>query len=108
MPVNDSATVKVTIEHFDFSSTVESVNVEDHDRAIDRANVVFDDPQARLGQLPREQGVMQVSMGWNSENTLLFEGIVIRVKADASGSARQRVTVTSYDLDRKSGVEGKS
>jgi hypothetical protein len=98
MPVNDVATVKVTIENFDFSSTVESVNVEDHDRAIDRANVVFDDPQARLGQLPREQGVMQVSMGWNSENTLLFEGIVIRVKADASGSARQRVTVTSYDL----------
>jgi phage protein D len=98
MPVNDVASVKVTIEGVDFSSTVESVNVEDHDRAIDRAQVLFDDPQGRLGQLPREQGVMQVSMGWNSENTLLFEGIVIHANPVSSGSARQHIKVTSYDL----------
>jgi hypothetical protein len=98
---DDVPVVKVTIEKIDFSANVESVNVEDPDRAIYRARVVFDDPDAKISQIAREQAVLQVSMGWNSENTLLFEGVVKGATPDAAGSARQRVTVTAYDFSYK-------
>ena len=95
---DDVPVVTVTIEKIDFSANVQSVDVEDHDRALDRAEVVFDDPDAKISQIAREQAVMQVSMGWNSENTLLFEGVVKSATPDAAGSTRQRVTVTAYDF----------
>jgi hypothetical protein len=98
---DDVPTASVKIEGVDLAATVESVDVEDHDQAIDRAKVVFDDSKAVVGQILREQSKVQVSLGWGSENALIFEGVVMAVKTEAMGMARQRVTVTAYDLSYK-------
>ncbi len=83
---------------FDLEPNVEQVDVEDHDRAIDRARVVFDDTAAKIAPILVEQLRVQISLGWTSENAFLFEGIVMSNKAEALGSGRQRVTMTAYDL----------
>jgi len=82
----------------DLAPTVESVDVEDHDRAIDRARIVFDDTDGDIAQILREQLRIQVTIGWNSENAMIFEGLVMSPKTEALGNGRQRVTVTAYDL----------
>lgn len=95
------ATVKfVTLEGkgFDLAPTVESIDVEDHDRAIDRARVVFDDREAKIAPIMREKLRVQISLGWSTENALMFEGIVMGHKTEAIGGGQQRVTVTAYDI----------
>lgn len=82
----------------DVVSSVESVDIEDHDTAIDRARVVFDDSQAVISQILKEQTRLQVSIGWSTENAFIFEGIVMGIKTEAKGQAQQRVTLTAYDL----------
>jgi phage protein D len=98
---DDVPKASVKIEGVDMSANVDSIDVEDHDQAIDRARVVFDDSKAVIGQLPREQNKVEISLGWNSENALIFQGVVVSVKAEAAGMAHQRVTVTAYDLSYK-------
>lgn len=83
---------------FDLAPTVESAEVEDHDRAIDRARVVFDDAEAKIAPILREQVRVQISMGWTSEKAMIFEGIVMSHKTEALGGGQQRVTMTAYDL----------
>ena len=76
---------------------VESIDVEDHDRAIDRARVVFDSADD-ISKIVREHGKVKISLGWTKENAFIFEGIVMGVKSEALGTGQQRVTVTAYDL----------
>ena len=90
------ATVKFD-EKIDMRSMVESIDVEDHDRAIDRATIVFDSA-SDVCKIIREQSKVQISLGWTKENALIFEGVVAAVKAEARGRGQERVTVTAYDL----------
>jgi phage protein D len=92
------ATVK--IEGIDMKSQVQSIDVEDHDRAIDRARVVFDSADD-VSKITREQSKVQISLGWSDANALIFEGIVMGVKTEATGTGQARVTVTAYDLSYK-------
>ncbi|MBB6253154.1 hypothetical protein [Nitrospirillum iridis] len=92
------ATVK--IEGIDMKSQVESIDVEDHDRAIDRARVVFDSADS-VAAITQEQSKVQISLGWSDQNALIFEGIVMAVKAEAAGTGQARVTLTAYDLSYK-------
>jgi phage protein D len=89
--------VRINGKGFDLAPTVESVDVEDHDRAIDRARIVFDDRDARIAPILREQLRVQITLGWRSENAFIFEGIVMSHKTEAMGGG-QRVTITAYDL----------
>ena len=78
-------------------ATVESIDVEDHDRAIDRARVIFDSADD-ISKIVREQSKVKISLGWSTEKAFIFEGIVMGVKNEALGTGQQRVTVTAYDL----------
>jgi hypothetical protein len=91
------AQATVTIEGIDVKSQVESVDVEDHDRAIDRARVVFDSADD-ISQIVREQTKVKINLGWSDENALIFEGLVMGVKTEAVGMGQSRVTLTAYDL----------
>lgn len=90
------ATVKFD-EKVEMQAMVESIDVEDHDLAIDRASIVFDSGDD-VAKVVREQSKVQINLGWTSENALIFEGIVAGVKAQAAGTGTQRVTVTAYDM----------
>ena len=61
--------------------------VEDHDRAIDRARIVFDDD--KVAKIVREQSKVQISLGWTSEKAYIFEGIVMGIKTEALGANRR-------------------
>ena len=95
---DDVPIASVKIDGIDMASSVESIDVEDHDRAIDCARVVFDDTANRAAQIVREQSKVQITLGWTSENAFIFEGIVMGTKIEAQGANQQRVTVTAYDL----------
>ena len=63
------ATVKFV--GIDLGFQVETIDVEDHDRAIDKAEVVFDSADD-ISQIMQEQTKVQISLGWSDENALIF------------------------------------
>ncbi len=95
---DDVPIASVLVDGIDMAATVESIDVEDHDRAIDRAIVVFDDTADRVAKIVREQTKIHITMGWTSENALIFEGVVTAMKIEAQGAKQQRVTMTALDL----------
>jgi hypothetical protein len=97
---NSTPYATVKIEGVDMKSQVQSIDVEDHDRAIDRARVVFDSAD-NVSAITREQSKVQINLGWSDQNALIFEGIVMGVKSEATGNGQARVTVTAYDLSYK-------
>jgi len=101
---DDVATASVKVEGIETFSTVELVDVEDDDRLIDKATVVFDDVDGIAAATMLEQRQVVIELGWSSEQARVFEGIVWRVKtqarSDVSGT-RQRVTLVALDLSYK-------
>ena len=95
---DDMPFASVTINGVDMASDLESVDVEDHERATDKVTVVFDDARNRAAQIVREQTRVQVTLGWTSEKAFLFEGVVVDLQVAAQGARQQRVTVIAYDL----------
>jgi hypothetical protein len=95
--------VSVKIEGVETFSNVELVDVEDSDRLIDKATVVFDDSNGIAAATMLEQRNIVIELGWSKEHARLFEGIVWRVKTEAQGGAgcRQRVTLVALDLSYK-------
>jgi hypothetical protein len=97
---DDTPYASIVIQGVDLKSEVQSIDVEDHDRAIDRARVVFDSSD-NVAQILREQSKVLINLGWTQQNALIFEGIVKGVKVDATGTGQSRVTLTAYDLSYK-------
>jgi hypothetical protein len=92
------ATVKFV--GIDLKSQVETIDVEDHDRAIDKAEVVFDSADD-ISQIMQEQTKVQISLGWSDENALIFEGLVMSAKTEARSAGQARVRVVAFDLSYK-------
>ena len=64
-------------------NTVERVEVEDDDRLIDKATVVFDDVDGVAAATMREQLPVRIDIGWTNEKARVFEGIIQQVKTEA-------------------------
>jgi phage protein D len=88
----------VSVQGIDLGAQVSYVDVEDHDRLIDRATVVLDDPFGAVGDIPREGQALQVELGWVSEYAVLFDGDITRVVTEARGSLERRVTLVALDI----------
>jgi hypothetical protein len=97
MATSSTATATIMFEKIQMQSQVESIEVEDDDRALDRARIVFDSSDD-VSTILREQLKVQVSIGWSDQNALIFEGLTVSAKSEASGTGQSRVTVTAYDL----------
>jgi len=101
---DDVAVASVKVEGIETFSNVELVDVEDDDRLIDKATVVFDDVDGIAAATMLEQRQVVIELGWSSAQARVFEGIVWRVKtqarSDPSG-CKQRVTLVALDLSYK-------
>ena len=98
------AFASVQVEGIETFSTVEFVEVEDNDRLIDKATVVFDDTHEIAASTMLEQRQVVIELGWCCEKARLFEGIIWQVKTEARGSrpgCKQRVTLVALDLSYK-------
>jgi phage protein D len=89
--------LSVAVEGADLAAAVTYVDIEDHDRLIDRAVVVLDDPYGALGDIPREGQSIQIELGWASEYAVLFDGDIVRVVTEAHGPRQRRVTLVGLD-----------
>lgn len=90
------AYVEVKLEGRSVAARVRSVTVEDHDRLIDEATVVLDDPGGDAADVPVEGHSVLVDLGASNDHAVIFEGNVTRVRTEASGSGR-RTTIVAYD-----------
>jgi hypothetical protein len=101
---DEVAVASVKVEGIETFGNVEVVDVEDDDRLIDKATVVFDDTHGIAAATMLEQRKVVIELGWTKEQARIFEGIVWRVKtecrADGSGS-KQRVTLVALDMSYK-------
>lgn len=102
MADGDQPYFSVRIEGIETLSSVERVEVEDDDRLIDKAIVVFDDPNGIATATMLEQRKIVIELGWDSEKARVFEGLVWRVKARAGITPRyqgkQKVILEALDL----------
>lgn len=89
--------ISVRWQNGEIGGMVQSVNVEDHDRLIDRARIVVDDPREVAGHVVSEGQSIQVDMGWSDDHALIFEGEVTRAVPETTGG-RRRVTITALDF----------
>jgi phage protein D len=89
---------RVYLQGIDISANVRSVEVEDHDRLIDRAVVVLDDPRGTASEAPREGNTLLVDLGWGDNHAVVFEGEVTQVATQEAGCDPRQVTLTALDL----------
>jgi len=94
----------VKIEGIETFTNVELVDVEDSDRLIDKATVIFNDTEGIAAATMLEQRHVVIELGWTKESARLFEGVVWRVKTEVRGDGRgpkRRVTLVALDLSYK-------
>jgi hypothetical protein len=102
-PADEVASVKfeVTLDRAepwsDLSPTVVSIDIEDHDTQTDKATIVLDDNHEILGDVTCVGLQVRLSLGWNGENAVLFEGQVTESRIVTSGSG-QRIHLVAYDF----------
>src|ERR1051326_3027945 len=89
--------LSVSVQGVDYGAQVTYLDVEDHDRLIDRAAVVLDDPKGAIGDVPREGQSVTIELGWLTEHAVLFEGDIIRVVTEGYGPVARRVTLIALD-----------
>src|SRR5262249_60580372 len=98
------AFLSVKVEGIETLGTVDLVDVEDDDRLIDKATVVFDDPHSVAAATMLEQRQVIVELGWGSEKARVFEGVVWRVKTESRlgpMGPHTRVTLVALDVSYK-------
>ncbi|HEY3141546.1 MAG TPA: hypothetical protein VGJ86_10480 [Acidimicrobiales bacterium] len=76
--------------------TVVSAEVEDHDRMIDKATVVLDDPNGIAAAAAYPGTAVIVELGWEDESAVLFHGLVETSQSCVGGGAG-KTTVVVYD-----------
>lgn len=81
----------------ELTASVHSVQVEDHDRLIDKATIVLGDPHGSSPSFARDQKI-EITMGWDREHTMLFSGLVQDSPAAAPADGTPTTTVVAYDL----------
>jgi hypothetical protein len=97
-------TASVKVEGIETFGTVEFLEIEDDDRLIDKATVVFDDVDGIASATMLEQRQVTIELGWSDEKAKVFEGIIWRVKTQAwaaGAASKQRVTLVALDLSYK-------
>lgn len=94
----DRPFIQVLLQNIDITADVRAVDVEDHDRLIDQATIVLNDPSMTAAEVPREGQHVLIELGWSSAHAVVFEGVVFRVHVQASGDGSQRITLTAFDL----------
>lgn len=98
MSADSSPFKQVFLQGIDISANVRSVEIEDHDRLIDKAVVVLNDPKGSASEAPREGNTLVVDLGWGSSHAVMFEGEVTQIANQDAGCDPKTVTLTALDL----------
>ncbi len=81
----------------DITSSIRSIEVEDHDRYVDKAEIVVEDPSSSLAAGAATSQVVTVTLGWAGEHAVIFEGVVVRSQAEAPADGRPLTRLVAYD-----------
>jgi hypothetical protein len=98
MSADNSPFKLVRLQGINISANVRSIEVEDHDRLIDKAVVVLNDPRGTASEAPREGNTLLVDMGWGDNHAVLFEGEVTQIANQEAGCDPKTVTITALDF----------
>jgi hypothetical protein len=97
MALSDPPHLEVKINDARVEMTVEYVDIEDHDRLIDRAKIVIDDPKKQYRESPTPNAIVSIVLGWPDEKAFLFEGVLQKPNVEDRGNEGQKVTLTAFD-----------
>lgn len=89
--------IKVEVLGSEISGGVRNVTVEDCDRLIDCAVIEIDDASGSLRHFAAEGFPVKITMGWDTEYCVLFEGITVQVPGKYSFS-QSRIQLIAFDL----------
>lgn len=81
---------------FEPGFTLVSADIEDHDRMIDKATLLLDDPNGVAARVAEPGTPVVVEMGWEDENAILFHGLV-EAPTTSQGNGTGRTQVVVYD-----------
>lgn len=82
----------------DISSQVTSVDIQDEDRGTDRATVILDDQSQTNTDAIREGNEVRISLGWESEHSLMFIGRVHSVRSIARSNGASGMSFICHDI----------
>ncbi len=80
----------------EITASVVSVDVEDHDRLVDKATIVLRDPHVSAPNIDRNDE-LEVTLGWQGEHAVLFSGRVVDTPGSAPATGTPTVTLVAYD-----------
>jgi phage protein D len=89
----------------DLSALVISVSVEDNDRLVDEARVVFKDPDNKGSGLIEKQHHIEIELGWTNEHAVIFDGIVVDSVVGALADGTRTVEVVARDWSHPMSLE---
>jgi hypothetical protein len=92
----DQPFLQVLLNKSPITTSVASVEIEDHDRLIDKATIVLRDPHVSAPNLARNDEI-EVTLGWESEHAVLFSGRVVADPQQAPATGVPIVTIVAYD-----------
>jgi hypothetical protein len=81
----------------ELTASLLSVQIEEHDRLIDKATVVIADPHLSAPEFAADQPLV-ITLGWEQEHAVLFSGLVIDAKGTAPADGVATITIVAYDL----------
>jgi len=94
---DSTAVAAVTWCGHDITSSVRSIEVEDNDRYVDKAEIVVEDPSSSLTAGSATSQDVTVTLGWPNESAVIFEGVLVRPQAEAPADGHPRVRLVAYD-----------
>jgi phage protein D len=97
----DRPILSVKVNNGEMNGIVRSVDVEDHDRLIDRARIEVQDRDNVCTNFAREGQKVRIEMGWGSQRAAIFEGFITHVEGFDSRSYPRTVMITALDPSYK-------
>lgn len=96
-PASNRPKVEVLVEEKPMNGVIVSIEVEDNDRLIDKATIVVQDAERVCTDFASEGQKVRITLGWQSQHAVVFEGHITRVAGPDNGTYPRRVTMTALD-----------
>jgi hypothetical protein len=96
-PSGDRPVFSVMVNTSEMQGSVRSIDVEDHDRLIDRVQIITHDPTRAISDNSNEGQKVVIEMGWGNQRTPVFEGYVVRATSTDNATTNRTVTLTALD-----------
>jgi phage protein D len=93
--------IKLEGQKDDLAPLASSVRLEDNDRLVDEARMVFKDPDGKGAELFTNGRTLTIELGWDDEHAILFEGLVVENRPEAGAAGTRSVTVVARDLSHR-------